>query len=157
MTSLFNYANPRVIYWGAGSRAELKSELARLNADRVALVTTRSLLANQRLFQEMRDKPGLAAVLSHLGNVAMAEGDFGQAGLLYSKCYDVFQELGTSHWRAVTLLSLADCARLGGDHPLARTRLEASLAIFQSIGYRPGIGILTEELRNLAREQRGHK
>ena len=42
----FNYSNPRVIHWGAGSVAHLESELSRLSAARVALVTTRSLLSS---------------------------------------------------------------------------------------------------------------
>lgn len=44
MTSSFRYANPSVIYWGAGSVAQLSGELERLEAPRVAIVTTRSLL-----------------------------------------------------------------------------------------------------------------
>ncbi|HSS62198.1 MAG TPA: iron-containing alcohol dehydrogenase [Candidatus Limnocylindrales bacterium] len=43
-TSAFTYSNPRVIYWGAGSVVQLKAELERLEATRVAVVTTRSLL-----------------------------------------------------------------------------------------------------------------
>src|SRR2546422_4779865 len=43
-SSSFTYANPRVIHWGRGSVAQLEPELARLKADRVALITTRSLL-----------------------------------------------------------------------------------------------------------------
>src|SRR2546428_3327791 len=43
-SSSFTYANPRVIHWGRGSVAHLEPELARLKADSVALVTTRSLL-----------------------------------------------------------------------------------------------------------------
>src|SRR6266446_9442057 len=45
-SSSFAYANPRVIHWGAGSVAHLEPELARLKADRVVLVTTRSLLGH---------------------------------------------------------------------------------------------------------------
>ena len=41
--AVFSYSNPRVIHWGAGSVAHLQAELERLHADRVALVTTRSL------------------------------------------------------------------------------------------------------------------
>ena len=44
MTSTFTYSNPRVIHWGAGSVAQLRAELERLETQRVALVTTRSLL-----------------------------------------------------------------------------------------------------------------
>ena len=40
----FAYANPRVIHWGRGSIAQLGPELERLHVERVALVTTRSLL-----------------------------------------------------------------------------------------------------------------
>jgi alcohol dehydrogenase class IV len=40
----FTYANPRVIHWGAGSVAQLGAELERLEAIKVGVVTTRSLL-----------------------------------------------------------------------------------------------------------------
>src|SRR5579859_4114460 len=43
MTSTFNYSNPRVIHWGPGSVAQLAVELQRLEVQRVALVTTKSL------------------------------------------------------------------------------------------------------------------
>src|SRR4051812_45663879 len=44
--SSFTYANPRVIHWGRGAIAQLGPELERLNVERVALVTTRSLLGH---------------------------------------------------------------------------------------------------------------
>jgi len=46
MKGVFNYANPRVVHWGAGSVAQLESELTRLRIERIALVTTRSLLSS---------------------------------------------------------------------------------------------------------------
>ena len=46
MTNVFRYANPANIYWGPGSVAQLGAELERLEAPRVALVTTRSLLGS---------------------------------------------------------------------------------------------------------------
>jgi alcohol dehydrogenase class IV len=42
--AVFRYSNPPVIHWGAGSLARLGDELQRLEAKRVAIVTTRSLL-----------------------------------------------------------------------------------------------------------------
>ena len=45
-TGVFTYSNPRVIHWGPGSLAQLGAELQRREAGRVALVTTRSLLAS---------------------------------------------------------------------------------------------------------------
>ena len=46
MKGAFTYANPRIIHWGAGSVAHLEHELKRLSMERVALVTTRSLLSS---------------------------------------------------------------------------------------------------------------
>jgi maleylacetate reductase len=46
LTHVFRYANPSTIYWGAGSIAQLGPELERLEAPRVAVVTTRSLLGS---------------------------------------------------------------------------------------------------------------
>jgi maleylacetate reductase len=43
-TGVFTYSNPRVIHWGRGSVAQLSAELQRLEIQRVAMVTTRSLL-----------------------------------------------------------------------------------------------------------------
>src|SRR5580704_6146006 len=54
----FNYANPRAIHWGAGSLAQLASELKRLQVTRVAIVTTRSLVAEEKLRARVRGKLG---------------------------------------------------------------------------------------------------
>jgi maleylacetate reductase len=43
LTATFTYSNPRVIHWGAGSVAQLRAEVEKLEAPRVAVVTTRSL------------------------------------------------------------------------------------------------------------------
>jgi maleylacetate reductase len=61
MPELFTYANPRVIHWGPGSRIELASELERMHAGRVMLVTTRSLIAEERLVTEVRKAMGAAS------------------------------------------------------------------------------------------------
>ena len=44
MSGAFTYSNPRVIYWGPGSVAQLTAELQRFEAARIAVITTRSLL-----------------------------------------------------------------------------------------------------------------
>lgn len=58
MTGTFTYSNPRVIHWGPGSVAQLAPELKRLQANRVALVTTRSLLAEGKLVARVRGSLG---------------------------------------------------------------------------------------------------
>src|SRR5438094_4770074 len=58
MAGSFNYANPRAIHWGAGSVAQLAPELKRLQVMRVALITTRSLVAEEKLLGRVRDALG---------------------------------------------------------------------------------------------------
>src|SRR5712664_3392738 len=45
-TGLFTYSNPRVVHWGPGSIAHLGAELQRIEPQRVAVITTRSLIAS---------------------------------------------------------------------------------------------------------------
>src|ERR1700736_3483328 len=59
-TGSFNYANPRAIHWGAGSLSQLASELNRLQVTRVAIVTTRSLVDEQKLLERVRGALGTA-------------------------------------------------------------------------------------------------
>jgi maleylacetate reductase len=60
MPGVFSYSNPRVIHWGPGSLAQLAPELKRLQANRVALVTNRSLLAEGTLVARVRGALGEA-------------------------------------------------------------------------------------------------
>ncbi len=62
MNGLFAYSNPRVIHWGPGSLSALGDELARLEAHRIALVTTRSLVAEERLLSCVQNALGDARV-----------------------------------------------------------------------------------------------
>jgi len=49
VSGLFTYSNPRAVHWGPGSVSALAAELKRLEARRIGLVTTRSLVAEERL------------------------------------------------------------------------------------------------------------
>ena len=60
MSGVFNYANPRAIHWGPGSVKQLSSELKRLQATRVALITTRSLIGEADLLNFVRSELGEA-------------------------------------------------------------------------------------------------
>src|SRR5256885_1920974 len=61
MNGNFVYSNPRTIHWGARSVSHLESELARLSAERPALVTTRSLLSS---LDKLPAKPVATIVIS---------------------------------------------------------------------------------------------
>ncbi len=60
----FHHANPRAIHWGPGSLVKLGSELDRLRVTRVALVTTRSLVAEEKLIARVRGATGAAEPLA---------------------------------------------------------------------------------------------
>lgn len=63
MSGDFFYSNPRVIHWGTGSLAQLGPELLRLKARRIALVTTRSLVAEENLIARVTAAMGGASVV----------------------------------------------------------------------------------------------
>jgi maleylacetate reductase len=63
-TGSFNYANPRAIHWGQGSLVQLAPELKRLQVTRVALVTNRSLVAQEKLLSRVRGALGDAEALT---------------------------------------------------------------------------------------------
>ncbi|HKW59556.1 MAG TPA: iron-containing alcohol dehydrogenase [Candidatus Dormibacteraeota bacterium] len=76
----FTYANPRTIHWGAGSIAQLRAEVERLEAPRVALVTTRSLLVS---VERLAIAPVTTAVISQhapMVEIRAATEDIGLAG-----------------------------------------------------------------------------
>jgi maleylacetate reductase len=78
MSGVFSYSNPSVIHWGSGSVAQLGPELVRFGVGRVALVTTRSLLAEDHLLGEVRKALGevevpVTAVISQHSPVAQIE------------------------------------------------------------------------------------
>jgi maleylacetate reductase len=78
MSGVFSYSNPSVIHWGSGSVAQLGPELIRFGVGRVAVVTCRSLLAEDRLLSEVRKALGdveapVTAVISQHSPVAQIE------------------------------------------------------------------------------------
>ena len=70
--SSFAYANPRVIHWGRGAIAQLAPELERLQVERVALLTTKSLLGHG---EALKVNPMATVVISQ--HAPMSEIDAG--------------------------------------------------------------------------------
>ncbi len=85
MSGLFTYSNPRLIHWGPGSVTALAKELARLEAHRLALVTTRSLVAEERLLSIVQRALGdarlvVTAVVSQHAPMAQVDSAIRAAG-----------------------------------------------------------------------------
>jgi len=70
--SSFTYANPRAIHWGRGAIAQLGPELERLQVERLALVTTKSLLGHG---EALKVNPMATVVVSQ--HAPMSEIDAG--------------------------------------------------------------------------------
>jgi alcohol dehydrogenase class IV len=76
----FGYANPRAIQWGPGALTQLAPELKRLQMNRVALFTNRSLLAEGKLVEKVRDAmadveaPATVVISQHAPHTEVDEG-----------------------------------------------------------------------------------
>jgi maleylacetate reductase len=83
MSGVFTYANPPVIRWGAGSLAELGTEVSRLGGSRVAVVTTRSLTTGAASILALPDAIVATAVIGQhapIGEVGRAADEIAEAG-----------------------------------------------------------------------------
>jgi maleylacetate reductase len=74
--SVFNYSNPRVIRWGAGSVSHLSSELTRLSTERTVLVTTRSLLSS---LDRLSVRPVATVVIAQHAPMSQIDGGVEEA------------------------------------------------------------------------------
>jgi len=74
--SVFNYSNPRVIRWGAGSVSHLSSELMRLSTERTVLVTTRSLLSS---VDRLSVRPVATVVIAQHAPMSQIDGGVDEA------------------------------------------------------------------------------
>jgi alcohol dehydrogenase class IV len=74
--SVFNYSNPRVIRWGAGSVSHLSSELTRLSTERTVLVTTRSLLSS---VDRLSVRPVATVVIAQHAPMSQIDGGVDEA------------------------------------------------------------------------------
>jgi DNA-binding SARP family transcriptional activator/tetratricopeptide (TPR) repeat protein len=75
---------------------------------------------------------GEAAILYSLGNLAIAER-ISHADKFLGRAISLFDQLGDTHGRALTLALLAFVDRLGGDYERAAARYEEALACFVAV------------------------
>ena len=121
MSGVFNYSNPRVIHWGAGSVAHLESELKRLSIERIALVTTRSLLSS---LDGLLVRPVATVVIAQ--HAPMAQIDAGVKEASSARADGIVSFGGGSAIDAAKIISvrLAD----GGDRALPHIAIPTTLS-----------------------------
>jgi hypothetical protein len=92
--------------------------------------------------------------LNHLGDIALEENDYAEAGRLYQAGYRVFQGLRDRWGIARSLTDLGRLASEQGDHEDARLLLERALRIFAGLGHTRGVARVLEELACVAVRER---
>jgi alcohol dehydrogenase class IV len=134
MTSTFNYSNPRVIHWGRGSVVQLGSELSRLTAKRIGLVTTRSLVP---ALEKLNIEEAVTAVISQ--HAPMAEIDASVAAASAAEVDGIVSFGGGSVIDAAKIIAV----RLAGPHPraLPHIAIPTTLSVAELA---PGAGFTNE-------------
>jgi maleylacetate reductase len=101
MKGAFNYSNPRVIHWGAGSVTQLEPELKRLSMERVALVTTRSLMSS---LDRLSARPAATIVIGQ--HAPMSQIDAGVEDALSARADGIVSFGGGSAIDAAKIVSV---------------------------------------------------
>lgn len=117
MSALFTYSNPRRVRWGAGARSSLHEELG--GAERIALITTRSLAENAAA--RLGVSPAATVVIGQ--HAPVADVDSGASAVADSRSQALVSLGGGSPIDAAKLISI----RLGGlRHVAIPTTLSAA-------------------------------
>jgi non-specific serine/threonine protein kinase len=120
-----------VLYIGHAHRVLGWLALQAQDYARAHMVLTAALAA----LQAGGDKPGVAAVLSYLGDVARGQGDVAEAAARYEESLALYRafDFDQEHMARV-LCRLGDLALQGGPEALARDRYTESLRAAQAAG-----------------------
>jgi predicted ATPase/serine/threonine protein kinase len=119
-------------YYGAGKISTMASDFA------AARTFLEEALALQR---GLGNKPGVAAALDSLANLAIAVGDYGRAVELSEEGLATFRELGDTRCVARALISLGWIAQEHADYSKSTALFEEALALYRSLGQKQGIAV----------------
>jgi tetratricopeptide (TPR) repeat protein len=102
------------------------------------------------IWQELRDKQGIAEALNSLGLVAQDQGEFAVARAYFENSLAIRQELGEKHEIAYSLNNLGNILKNQFDFEGARLLHEESLAIKRELDDQRGIAYSLSNLGNVA-------
>lgn len=94
----------------------------------------RYLREAEDLYREADDLETLAMVLNNCGEVSIELGRLDDGERFHHEALDVARQCGSAVRQGSANLGLGDAARLRGEIPVARTRWETALAIFEMEG-----------------------
>jgi hypothetical protein len=105
------------------------------------------------IYRSLGDRRGAAWALCHLANHANEAGDTTRAEELAAEALTAAREADAPWVVAQVLEALGKAAGFRGDYPLARRRLEESVAIFRDVGDRRAVSFGLAYLCWFTREQ----
>jgi tetratricopeptide (TPR) repeat protein/tRNA A-37 threonylcarbamoyl transferase component Bud32 len=94
--------------------------------------------AGRKLYEQAKDRAGVAEALTHAANVLYDRGDLPGAGRLYEQALATYREIGNRGAEAGALNNIAVVLKSQGDLERARQLYEQVLAISREIGSRGG-------------------
>jgi len=121
-TGVFTYANPRVIHWGAGSIAQLEAELQRLEATRIGVVTTRSLVES---LDSLRLQPAATIVIGQHAPMAQVRAGTEKAKSAGVDCLVSFGGGSAIDAAKIISVQLAD----GNGHAVPHLAIPTTLSV----------------------------
>jgi predicted ATPase/DNA-binding SARP family transcriptional activator len=103
------------------------------------------------LFREAVDAPGLSFPMLNLGWIAVPPARLALPRMaLWEETFMLFRQVTARSAVGYALANLGNLARLDGDYPQARVRLEESLALFRTLRDRPALAQVRGQLGILA-------
>ncbi len=104
------------------------------------------------IHSQLKDKPGIANLLSNLGIVAALQNDLASAGNLFNQSLTIRRELGDKQGIATSLTNLGRVVHYQGDYATARVLHQEALDLYRQLGTRKGIADSLTNLANAARD-----
>ncbi|MDR7301580.1 AfsR/SARP family transcriptional regulator [Haloactinomyces albus] len=137
-------------YREAGALNNL-AQVEQVSGDREAALV--HLRAAEAMYREADDLETLAMVLNNCGEVSVEMGHVTEAERYHQEALDVAQRCGSAMRQAAAYLGLGDAADLRRNRPVARTRWETALSIFEA-GGSPRAGEARNRLHGWSRAHR---
>jgi tetratricopeptide (TPR) repeat protein/transcriptional regulator with XRE-family HTH domain len=86
--------------------------------------------------QQLRDRPGQATALTHLGETHQLTGDYPAAAQVLEEALGIYRDIDDRHGQANALTHLGLARRLTGDYPAAAQLQEEALGIYRDLDER---------------------
>jgi len=103
------------------------------------------------IFSELNDHAGLAMAYSNLSRWAGINGNFNESQKYLALLQEISRDIPVSFQSGILLLGLASIARFQGKFETAKKHFEAGLKMFEYVGHKGFITVMTTEIAHVER------